>query len=346
MNATVIYRPVISISEYILSWKWAVLLLAVAPGCAWLPNSTLTSTCPQGIKPEEAMFSKAESKRDRALPAQRSSDESTTAPTSRAHPTQQSHLISAEKSSQSQPDAANLPPPITVSTTAANPKITNLARSRDEACLASLSTDFRTNGKVAAAVRPDHGVKTIHWATPVESPLVRQACDSAANSKVGYAVPGPQPTIADLSGHDPKGNSVELLEKCRNPLRMESQKKAEACFHEAIAREEENWRIPLQVAVYALKFNKPQMAIEILVPARKKFPDSAAISRCLGAAHLQNGDYQASRICLEQAIAADKSDALSRFLMGCTLKRLGEFPAAQANFRQAAVLDPRYAVPD
>ena len=48
---------------------------------------------------------------------------------------------------------------------------------------------------------------------------------------------------------------------------------------------------------------------------------------------------------MKQALLLDKGNPLSYFLMGCTLVKLGEQPAAEEFFRQARQLDPKYAVP-
>jgi Flp pilus assembly protein TadD len=102
--------------------------------------------------------------------------------------------------------------------------------------------------------------------------------------------------------------------------------------------------IPVATATEALKHHNPKAAVDILLPAARQYPDSAAVFRSLGIAHLQTGDFSAAQKDLQRSLSLDKSSALSYFLMGCTMTKLGQHEAADANFRQAEALDPRYAV--
>jgi tetratricopeptide (TPR) repeat protein len=102
-------------------------------------------------------------------------------------------------------------------------------------------------------------------------------------------------------------------------------------------------QIPISAAALLLRYNQPQAAIGILREASGAFPTSAAVHRMLGTAHYRAGDYQASQVALQQALSLDKSSALSYFLMGCTLAKLGRTEEAATHFRQAQTLDPRYA---
>jgi Tfp pilus assembly protein PilF len=94
----------------------------------------------------------------------------------------------------------------------------------------------------------------------------------------------------------------------------------------------------------SLRHNQPELAIRILEEAKSRFPQNAAIPRSLGAAYYRSGDFKAAQTVLNQAIALDKSCALSYLLMGCTLSKLGQSAAAEEHFRQAQLLDPRYTV--
>jgi Flp pilus assembly protein TadD len=103
-------------------------------------------------------------------------------------------------------------------------------------------------------------------------------------------------------------------------------------------------QIAIGAAVLSLRSNQPKLAVRILSGAAQQFPGNAAILRNLGVAHFRLGDYHASQVALQQAITLDKSSALSYFLLGCTLAKLGQEQAADAEFRQAELLDPRYTV--
>ena len=92
-----------------------------------------------------------------------------------------------------------------------------------------------------------------------------------------------------------------------------------------------------------LQHNRPELAIELIEPAVRRFPNSAALYRILGTAYYRGGDYPSAQRALQQALSLDKTSALSYFLLGCTLARLGQADAAETQFRQAQLLDSRYA---
>jgi Flp pilus assembly protein TadD len=103
-------------------------------------------------------------------------------------------------------------------------------------------------------------------------------------------------------------------------------------------------QIPIAAAVSALRRNQPDVAVALLEPSLKRFAESAALRRILGAAYYRLGDYESSQVVLQQALSLDKSSALSYFLMGCTLAKLGQTAAAETHFRQARRLDARYGI--
>ncbi len=119
---------------------------------------------------------------------------------------------------------------------------------------------------------------------------------------------------------------------------------ARIAFNKAVAVQPNNPQLPVIAAGAALRTNHPELAVDLLVPAARRFSKSAAIYRMLGVAHYRLGDFQASQVALQQALSLDKSSALSYFLMGCTLVKLGQVESADAFFQQARTLDPRYAV--
>ena len=86
------------------------------------------------------------------------------------------------------------------------------------------------------------------------------------------------------------------------------------------------------------------LAVDLLQQCADLYDDSAGVQRTLGAAYYRTGDYRSSQVALQQALSLDKSSPLSYFLMGCTLVKLGRSEAAAMHFRQAGMLDPRYAV--
>ena len=115
-------------------------------------------------------------------------------------------------------------------------------------------------------------------------------------------------------------------------------------WQEAITTNPDDPQIPISAAVSALRHNEPDLAVTLLEPSLSAFSDSAPLRRILATAYYRLGDYRSSQVALQQALSLDKSSALSYFLMGCTMVKLGETTAAEGYFRQARRLNPKYAV--
>jgi tetratricopeptide (TPR) repeat protein len=150
---------------------------------------------------------------------------------------------------------------------------------------------------------------------------------------------------ADSAGYAEGSQNTPTNDQLRRgyaALANHSPQSAMDCFHQAIDSNPDDPQIPIMAATAMLRVNEPGMAIELLKPAAKRFPNSAAVHRTLGVSYYRSGDYQSSEVALQQALSLDKSNALSYLLMGCTLAKLGQREAAEANFRQARALDPRY----
>lgn len=136
----------------------------------------------------------------------------------------------------------------------------------------------------------------------------------------------------------------ELLAPLEQALATADGAAAWKVYQAARARHAKQESLPVAAAVLSLRHNQPELAVRILSEAARQFPKSAAVERNLGAAHFRLGDYKSSQVALQQAIALDKSCALTYFLMGCTLAKLGQEQSAEDYLRQAQVLDPRYSV--
>jgi tetratricopeptide (TPR) repeat protein len=113
-------------------------------------------------------------------------------------------------------------------------------------------------------------------------------------------------------------------------------------FRARIAHEPDNQQIALSAAVYALRHDRPEVAVELTTAALGRHSESASLFRVLGAAQVQQGNLRAAQVALAKALSLDKRDPLAYFLMGTTLARLGEADAAERSFAEAARLDPRY----
>ena len=99
----------------------------------------------------------------------------------------------------------------------------------------------------------------------------------------------------------------------------------------------------VRLAVDALQSDQPDVALDLLRDALARFPDSAVLWRTLGAAHHQRGDSQSAQSALRQALSLDNSSPLAYFLLGQSLRSLGQHEQARRNFQAAADLDGRYA---
>ncbi len=201
----------------------------------------------------------------------------------------------------------------------------------------------------AANAGPAADKRAVVSAAVAQLPIEAQPLAPANNSPLLYAGEGQgvranKVVPASANAVNDTDHWAEYLAQGQDALKGRSPKLAEDLFRKAIACRPENPQIPLTAAVYALKHQQAKMALDLLAPAAQRFPTSAAVFRCLGTAHLQTGDYPAAEKDLEQALVLDKSSALTYFLLGCTRMKLRQIEAADANFRQAESLDPRYAV--
>jgi tetratricopeptide (TPR) repeat protein len=182
--------------------------------------------------------------------------------------------------------------------------------------------------------------------------LPNRGLGTAAQASGGAPTP-PAPLAArtDHAAHSepldpPKGAAAEdLLRQGAEALSAAKTDVAMAFFREAAASRPQDPQIPISAAVAALRQNHPEVAVDLLDAAASRFPKSAAVYRALGMACYRRTDYRAAESALKQALLLDKANPLSYFLLGCTLVKLGQQPAADECFRQARLLDPKYAVP-
>jgi tetratricopeptide (TPR) repeat protein len=138
---------------------------------------------------------------------------------------------------------------------------------------------------------------------------------------------------------------MQTLESAGSALADGDLAAARAGFMQAAAADPENLQIPLHAAIFSLRHEHPEIAVELLTPASQRFPDSAALYRVLGTADYRLGDFRAAQLALQEAVSLDNSNALAYFLLGCTLKKLGQPEAAERHYEQAQNLNPSFAVP-
>ncbi len=171
--------------------------------------------------------------------------------------------------------------------------------------------------------------------TPPAANRVCETCDKTKKTA----------DYADSYAHAESAVSAEeFLAAGQHALSNGAADAARTAFQNAEAQQPNNPQIPIIAAGEALRTNHPELALELLTLAAKRFHQSAGIYRMLGVAYYRLGDYQSSQVALGKALSLDKASALSYFLMGCTLAKLGQAESADAHFQQARTLDSRYTL--
>ena len=135
----------------------------------------------------------------------------------------------------------------------------------------------------------------------------------------------------------------ETLRHGENALATDKPTAARSYFQRAIAAAPEDESVVVRAAVASLRHDHPELAVELAQSALLRWPKSAALYRTLGMAEYRREHWQAAQAALRQSLSLDNSHALSYFLLGCTLSKLGQNEEAERNFSQARQLDARYA---
>jgi len=140
-----------------------------------------------------------------------------------------------------------------------------------------------------------------------------------------------------------KSISESWLDKAETALSAGQAEAARFEIRQAQQADPADAKLPLSAAILALKHDELELAVETAQTGIKRFPESAGLYRTLGAAQYRLGEFKSAKDSFERAISLDKSHPLSYFLLGSTLKKLDQSEAAEAYFRQAERLDPRYS---
>ena len=138
--------------------------------------------------------------------------------------------------------------------------------------------------------------------------------------------------------------SQQLFDRGVAELGLNQTDAARVSFEAAFAADSENTRIRCDAALKSLQSEQPELARSIAREGARKFPQSAGLHRLHGMAALRLGHNQEAEAALRQSLSLDNSQALTYFLLGSVLDRLGKTDSAQWHLRQAAKLDGRYAV--
>jgi tetratricopeptide (TPR) repeat protein len=99
----------------------------------------------------------------------------------------------------------------------------------------------------------------------------------------------------------------------------------------------------LAAATDALQRGAPEESVRLLSAALKIAPDDVRLLRTLGLSHYRRGRYGEAQVVLAKAVSLDTTDPLSYFLLGATLRQMGQTSQADEYSATAARLDSRYA---
>lgn len=113
----------------------------------------------------------------------------------------------------------------------------------------------------------------------------------------------------------------------------------------AISNNPDNPQTAIAAATLLVEHEELQAAIRLLDDALRHWPRSASCYRILGVAHYRHGDYAQSVSALRHAVSLDKSNALSYFLLGLALDKVGHREEADRLYHQATRIDPSLPVP-
>jgi Tfp pilus assembly protein PilF len=190
------------------------------------------------------------------------------------------------------------------------------------------ATERLQRPEAGEALVSDEPVQLVSDEAPADSPA---ATSAQTSSRQAEQRPGT------------KSTSESWLEKAEKALAAGQTETARFEIRQAQQADPTDGKIPLSAAILALKHDELEMAVEIAQTGIKRFPESAGLYRTLGAAQYRLGEFKPAKDSFERAISLDKSHPLSYFLLGSTLKKLDQSEAAEAYFRQAERLDPRYS---
>ncbi|MBS0209930.1 MAG: hypothetical protein JSS27_13360 [Planctomycetes bacterium] len=99
----------------------------------------------------------------------------------------------------------------------------------------------------------------------------------------------------------------------------------------------------IDAAVLPLRHEQPELSAQLCAAARERWPRAVRLLEIEGTAQYRLKRYQEARGALERAVALDEARATTHFLLGATLRQLGEDDAAQEHLQRARQLDRRFA---
>ncbi len=148
--------------------------------------------------------------------------------------------------------------------------------------------------------------------------------------------------VAAPSAHDGQPSAIRLIGEARRAFDSDEPARAQARLEAALSVAPDDIQVLVQACVVAIRASQPAIAVELLVPRLSRWPDQPVLQRTLGLAHWQRGDYAAAQVSLQQSLSLDNRSALTYFLLGSSLKRLGQTASAERHLEMAARLDRRF----
>jgi len=192
----------------------------------------------------------------------------------------------------------------------------------------------------SSAARPDQTASPASFTSPVGPPgdaYQRTELEPAGRFDAAMRSPAPaSPALPEAI--------ASRIRRGRESLSAGDPEGAMRQFRAAIAARPDDPAAAVAAACAALEHNRPELSIELLGQPTGPRRNSTAVCQTLATAHYRRGEYEAARAILQQALVLDSSSALSHYLMGCTLIKLGEREGAESHLREAQRLDPKYAV--
>jgi tetratricopeptide (TPR) repeat protein len=117
---------------------------------------------------------------------------------------------------------------------------------------------------------------------------------------------------------------------------------AQQALREAIRLQPENLDAYVSLSELLLAMQRPDAADQVLLEARARVPESAAIHRALAHGRLSRGDLPGAEAELRLAIRREPDDIRSHFALGDVLRRMQRLDDAQAEFDVVGRADANY----
>lgn len=113
-------------------------------------------------------------------------------------------------------------------------------------------------------------------------------------------------------------------------------------FREAIRLQPDNLEAYVSLSELLIQMQRPDAADQVLLEARARVPDNAAIHRAMAHGRLARADLAGAESELRIALQREPEDIRSHFALGDVLRRLGRLDDASREFEFVTRVDPNY----